>query len=292
MESKRTRPDAPPLDPRAVAIMKKMAGDFADRYAEEFLLGHVRKSLGSAAGDKKATADCLESPYESLLVFYSHYAFARRGKDRDDLSKLASDALRRLAASTPFEEVLGQADGTALWSAFEQVCADAHKKSGEQQNRGPIQGMLELAQEIHRQDPELSLATWIVDGVEDDGRLEDRHMRIVDIRGVGPKSASTFVRDMVWLYDVEDDIEPADRIFVQPVDRWLRLMVKFVVPEPGLDDPADWIVAGKVSKYTRRAGVSGIGFNMGTTYFGQKIVQNPAKFEGELRELLKASGEA
>lgn len=287
MESRRTRPDAPPLDPRAVAIMRKMAGEFAERYAEEFLLGHVRRSLGGAVPDKPSTAERIENPFDALLVFYAHYAFARRGKDRDDLSKLAADALRRLAATTPFEKVLEQPDGTALWTAFEQVCQDAHKKSGEQQNRGPIQGMLELAQEIYREDPELSLGTWIVDSLEEDGKLEDRHMRIVDIRGVGPKSASTFVRDMVWLYDAEDDIEPADRIYVQPVDRWLRLMVKYVVPEPGLDDPADWIVAGKVSKYTRRAGVSGIGFNMGTTYFGQKVVQNPAKFESELRELVK-----
>lgn len=291
MEDRRTRPSAPPLDPRAVVIMRKLAGEYADRYAQDFLLGHIRKVLGHPDADKEAVAKDLEDPEKALIVFFAHYAFARRGKDREELAELAVQAMKKLSQERPFGEVLNLADGTLLWEKFEQICQERKRKSNEQQNRGPVQGMLELAQEIHRIDPELSLATWLIEGIEENGKLEPQHTRIVDIRGVGPKSASTFVRDMVWLYEAEEEVEPADRLFVQPVDRWLRMMVKYVVPEPDLDDPADWIVAGKISKYTRRAGVSGIAFNMGTTYFGQRVVTNPAKFADGLRDLLLAEVE-
>ncbi|MBS1723053.1 MAG: hypothetical protein JSS66_08900 [Armatimonadetes bacterium] len=301
MEDRRKRPYAPPLDPRAVVIMRKMAGEYADRYAQEFLLPHIKRVASLTESDKDSVAAALEDPYCALLAFFGHYAFARRGKDRDDLAGNALDAMKKMVSEKPFEEVLDMADGTLMWQAFESVCKASGKKANEQQNRGPVQGMLELAQEIHRLDPELSLATWVTDGIEDTGHLEAQHLRIVDIRGVGPKSASTFIRDMVWLYDVEELLVPTDRVFVQPVDRWLRMMTPYVVPEEGLADPADWIVAGKISKYTRRAGLSGICFNMGTTYFGQKVVGDPSRFESAIRDLLvqevdkarglKASGE-
>ena len=291
MEEMRPRSSALPLDPRAVVIMRKLSGEFASRYSADYLLNHARKILGLSEATPEALHEAQKDPLQSLVLFFAHYAFARRGKDRDELSELAVEALRRLVADSTTEKVFGSPDGTALWLKFDAVCAERKRKSNEQQNRGPIQGMLELAQEIYRIDPELSLANWIIEGVKATGRLEPQHVRIVDIRGVGPKSASTFLRDIVWLFGVEEDVEPADRLFVQPVDRWLRMIVKYVVPEPDLDDPADWIVAGKISKYARRAQVSGIAFNMGTTYFGQKVVGTPERFEDCLRALLVAEAE-
>ena len=64
------------------------------------------------------------------------------------------------------------------------------------------------------------------------------------------------------------------------------MMARYLVPEPSMDKAADWIIAGKISKYTRRAGVSGIAFNMGTTYFGQKLVKDPANFETFLKKII------
>lgn len=286
MQERRERQQSPPLGARERLVFRALSGEFADRYVQEFLLGHIRKILGMAEADQQSVADALESPFNALLVFFGHYAFGRRGKDREEFSSLAVESLKRLVTKTPFEKVLDQSDGTSLWESFDKLCIERKRKTNEMQNRGPIQGMLELAQEIHRLDPGLSLATWVTEGVLDTGRLEPQHVRIVDIRGVGPKSASAFLRDMVWLYDVEDAIEPAERLYVHPVDRWLRLVTPEVVPEPGLGDPADWIVAGKISKYARKAGVSGARFNMGTTYFGQRVVQDPDRFSREIDQLV------
>jgi hypothetical protein len=294
----RNRPQEVPLDPKAVILMKRLAGEFGDKYTKEFLLERFQKELNLASSTRQAVLEAMEDPFLSLLAFIGHYAFARRGKDRDDLSRIASRSLQQVAGERPFVEVLSMPDGVLLWDKFAEKCEQAGRKPQEDLNRGPVQGMLELAQEVHRNDPGQSIATWIIDSLEDTGRIEPQHERIVDIRGVGPKSASAFIRDLVWLFDAEEDVSPVDRIYVQPVDRWLRLAVAYLVPEPDLDEPPDWVVAGKISKYSRRAKVSGILLNMGLTYFGQRVALRPERFEAELLHLLtedtaklKASGE-
>lgn len=282
----RQRMAAPELDPRAIKVFEKFAVEYGARYAEEFLYPHLRKILAVEMDDVEGIKDGYMTAKGSLLAFYCHYAFARRGKDRDELGKFARDAIERVQGTGSFDEVLKQRDGVALWNAYVAICEENRRKNNEAQNRGLIQGMLELTQEIYESDKVGSITQWMLNGIDKTRRLEPQFERMVDIRGVGPKSTSTFMRDVVYLFDYESKIEPADLIYLHPIDRWLRMMAKYVVPEAGMEGAADWIVAGKVSKYCRRAGVSGIAFNMGCTYFGQRFVREPQNFEPALKKLL------
>ncbi|HXH60218.1 MAG TPA: hypothetical protein VNI20_02545 [Fimbriimonadaceae bacterium] len=284
-QPRRQRPPTPELDPRAVKVFKRVAEEFGTCYAQEFLYPHLRRILGIEQEDPEIIREAYMTARGSLLAFYCHYAFARRGKDRDDLSNFALEALGRVQGDKDFAEVLQMEDGTALWEAFAAICQEKRRKNNEAQNRGLIQGMLELAQEIYDADKVGSIANWMLNGIAQTKRLEPQFERVVDIRGVGPKSTSTFMRDVVYMFDYESKIEPADRIYIHPIDRWLRLMARYLVPEPGMEKAADWIIAGKISKYSRRAGVSGIAFNMGATYFGQKYVKDPALFEDFLKKV-------
>jgi hypothetical protein len=284
-QQRRQRPPAVPLDPRAVHVFKKVAEDYGNKYAEDFLYPHLRRILGIEQEPPDLIRDAYMTARGSLLAFYSHYAFARRGKDREDLSNFAAEAVARVQGDGDFEAILKLEDGTALWEAFAQICLEKRRKNNEAQNRGLIQGMLELSQEVYRTDNSGSITNWMLDGIAQTRRLEPQFERIVDIRGVGPKSTSTFMRDIVFMFGYEDKVEPADRIYIHPIDRWLRMMARYLVPEPNMDKAADWIIAGKISKYSRRAGVSGIAFNMGSTYFGQKIVKDPAGFEEALKKV-------
>ncbi len=282
----RQRVAVPDLDPRTVKVFKKVADDFGQSYATEFLYPHLRKIFAVEMDDIDGIRDAYLTAKGSLLAFYCHYAFARRGKDRDELSKFAKDAIERVQGDGEFDALLKLHDGAPLWDAYAAICQEKRRKNHEAQNRGLIQGMLELSQEIYDADQTGSIARWLLEGISEAKRLESQFERMVDIRGVGPKSTSTFMRDIVYIFDYESKIEPADRIYIHPIDRWLRMMAKYVVPEEGMDDAADWIVAGKISKYSRRAGVSGIAFNMGCTYFGQKFVREPENFEPCLKRLL------
>ena len=189
------------------------------------------------------------------------------------------------ACDKEFSAVLELDGGEQLWEHFEAICQENRRKPNEAQNRGLLQGMLELSQENYRESGSGSLTTWLIETVQKTRRIEPCFERIVDIRGVGPKSTSTFMRDIVYIFDLEQIVEPADRIYIHPIDRWLRTISRYIVPEPNMEKAADWIIAGKISKYSRRAGVSGIAFNMGTTFFGQKLVKEPARFEDMLKKL-------
>ncbi len=275
----------PELDPRAIQVFKRLSEEFSLKYAEEFLFPHLRKVLDVEEEGAEPVKEALLTARGSLLAFYCHYAFARRGKDREDLSRFALEAVQRVQGDGDFIKLLKLDDGTTLWEAFADICSEGRRKNNESQNRGLIQGMLELAQEIYDVDGVGSLAKWMIDGVTKTRRLEPQFERIVDIRGVGPKSTSTFMRDVAYLFDLEQRLEPADRIYIHPIDRWLRMMARYLVPETGMEKVADWIIAGKISKYSRRAGVSGIAFNMGSTYFGQRVVKDPDNFEECLKQL-------
>lgn len=286
MESKRQRPEVAPLDPRVVGLIRTLAGEYADKYASEYVLGHLGKLLSVAEPDRDSIANSLEDPINSLVAYFGHYAFARRGKDREALAKLSVAALKQVVSQLGARSILGAEHGQPLWEEFARQCEQKGRKIHELQDRGPVQGVLELAQEIERISPGDSIATWVEDTVLTTGQLEPIYARIVDIRGVGPKNASTFLRDICWIFDIEKDIIPQDRLVVQPIDRWMRQIVPYVVPEQDLKDPADWVIAGKVSKYVRRAGVSEIAFNMGVTYFGQSVARSPERLASALRELV------
>lgn len=284
-DTRRERPPEQTLEPRAVALMHRLADEFGEKYINELVYQPIQRVARIGSVDSGAIRIALEDPATCLKVFLGIYAFARRGKDRDDLSNSAVTSVNRLFQSAEVNNILSRPDGTDLWRIFEEVSLAKGKKPHEAQNRGMIQGLLELVQEIYADDGRGSLALWIA-GAAEDGAVEDEFNRIVDIRGVGPKGTSTFIRDIVQIYDLEAKVEPSNRIYFQPVDRWLRAIAKLIVPEENMGEAADWIVAGKVSKYTRRAGVSGIRFSMGTTYFGQRMVRIPERFEEEVWQLV------
>lgn len=273
-----------------VPAMQCLAGHYADAYIRTFLVEPVARALRRPASADEVR-NALSDPVRCLFVFFQHYAFARRGRERDDLTACACSALNHLAEAVAPAHVLETDDHTRIWEKFVAACANRGVPAHEPQNRGPVQGVFELAAEIHGSYPGLSIAAWVVEAVRRAEVLEPEHARIVDIRGVGPKTASTFIRDVVVLYGIEEDIHPAERIYMLAVDRWLRMALPHITTEPELGNAPDWIVAGKVARYTRAAGVSACRFDMGVTYFGQRVVGSPDRFEQEFAKLGSVSSE-
>lgn len=267
------------IRPECAKFIRLLAAERADAYAAEILM----PALGRAVGDRAATFDSikqhLSTGYGCLAAVYGHYAFSRRGKDRAQLAQNATEALRRTTSPDDFGLFLSRADASTLWDKFVEVSKESGQKPMEQLNRGVIAGLAELAQEIYAVDGHGSIYSWIVNGILKTGRVEPQFLRMVDVRGVGPKLTSLVLRDVVFLSGTEDRLEPADKIYIHPIDKWIRLLAPYVIDEDNADDMADWILAGKISKYTRRVGVSGIRFNMGATYFGMREVRVPENLQ-------------
>lgn len=263
---------------REVAIVvREISERYGPLYAQELLLPRLLQHLPVSERSEEAARAMLCDPIGCLRGIFSEYAFARRGKERHDLASMAVEALKRTVAVT---DILREDDAVILWRAFEEVCLERGRKPMEQLNRGVVQGLAELAQEINAHGISGSIALWIVDAARNNGRIENQFMRMVDVRGVGPKLSSLILRDVVYLFNLEDRIEPMDRLYFQPVDRWSRVIAEFVVED--YDDPADWILAGKLSKIARKSGTKGCMFNMGVTYYGTRVVHSPDEFASGL----------
>lgn len=276
------------LDRRAVAVLKVMSGVYADLAIRDSIVPSLSRALGLK---DRHTFDSVragfEDPFRCLRAFYSHYAFSRRGKDREVLSSAAVEALQRCCRSHSIEELLSQDDGSLIWKQFEEICVERQHRNSEQLNRGLVQGMLDLAQEVYRIDGLGSIACWVVSGIHRNSHIEAQFLRIVDIRGVGPKNTSAFLRDVVLLNDLEDNLDYANRLYIQPIDRWIRLLAEMIITEPHPADLADWVVAGKIAKYCRHAGVSGIRFNIGGSFFGSREAREVTRFPDCIDEAIR-----
>ncbi|HMS54757.1 MAG TPA: hypothetical protein PKA27_05105 [Fimbriimonadaceae bacterium] len=248
--------------------MATLAGPWASAYINDQLLPNLARACRASTPTLDDVRPALSHPFRCLEAIYRHYAFSRRGKERAELSDIAVEALYRTTSEEDIPQFLAQSGGQALWANFEAVADERSKKAGAQLNQGPVAGLAELAQEIFRLDGRGSIVDWVVDAVDRSGHLEPEFLRMVDIRGVGPKLTSVFLRDIVFLFDLEDKVDFADRLYLQAVDKWLRQVAPHIIDEPGLDEAADWILSGKVAKWARHGGVSGVRLNMGITHFG------------------------
>ncbi|MBL8048431.1 MAG: hypothetical protein JNJ45_07085 [Chthonomonas sp.] len=263
-------------------MVRTLAG-FGPAYFEDFVLPQFYGAARVDRGDDEALAAALDDPIVALRLFLRSYAFARRGKDRQPLSDAASGALKRAVEANGPDALLKGEDGEAVWDFFVEECAEQRIKPMEQLNRGVVQGMVELAQEVYRLPDQPSICTWIRVAIENRGELALLFERIVDIRGVGPKTASCFLRDVVAVFDLEEDIPNVDRLIMQPIDRWVRSITLRYAPDIHDEDPVDWVLAGKAYRLARLAEVGGIDYNMGCTWFGLKQVRRPELLDAALR---------
>jgi hypothetical protein len=283
------KPTQVEVAPEALSLMQSMTGSFADRYLNDHVIHPLIAGLRTDSANLGEIQTKLSDPFWCLHGLFSHYVFSRRGKERTELSQIACTALRRFSKPDEFVEKLESADPVAIWEAFVEVCKERKTKENEQQNRAIIQGMFELAQEIHAEQRGVSIAGKIVNSVQSTHRIEQDFERIVDIRGMGPKSSSLILRDMIWVFDLEDRVDFADRLYLQPVDRWLRAMVGHFTPElTDQPDAADWVIAGKMAKYARHLGLSGIRLNMGMTQYGTSEITSIEQIPFVLRKRFAA----
>lgn len=277
------------ISPRASFLLRSLSGTWADEYLRCILLPSLADALDSST-DLEDIQDSLSDSFACLRGIYLHYAFARRGKYRRELSEIAACALEETTSSEEMGQFLAMRDGTTLWHAFERLCTDRGRKSMEQLNRGIVSGIAELAQEIYREDDHGSIAHWVVAGMERTSQVEPQFLRIVDITGVGPKLTSMMLRDFVHIYGLEERLDNADRPLIQPIDKWTRLLAPYIIDEPDIEQAADWILAGKLAKHARHSGVSGIRLNMGATAFGVLEAMSPYGFDEAVGRLLKGKG--
>lgn len=115
----------------------------------------------------------------------------------------------------------------------------------------------------------------------ENGQIRKALDRLRKIRGIGNKIASFFLRDLVIEYDLGDSIPYQDRWLLQPIDVWVRRIVRSL-SEPSMNDEkiAEWIV-----DVCKEANQNPEQCNQGMWYFGAKIVGSDYKWRKSLEDI-------
>jgi len=98
-------------------------------------------------------------------------------------------------------------------------------------------------------------------------RIRELYEELRRIRGVGQKTASLFLRDLVYLFRLEDKVSERDVVYLQPIDTWVRKGLEKLLKLKGSEEE----LKKKVAKVLRKYSISvrdSIKFNMGLWYIG------------------------
>lgn len=272
-------------------ILSRLAGEKANRFQQEVLFRQLARVMRVPVATAQDLREALADAYYAFRTMLGYYAFAKRGNDREEYSAFALQALERALKGKRENFSALLASGTApqqLWEAFVQVCQEHQRKVNEQLNRGLIEGLAEFATRIYNEDEIGNIWTTIHQAIVRSGRVEPIYQQITEIRGIGPKVGSLLLRDMVALYELEPQIDPADYHYLQPVDTWIRRIGPMLTDELN-NDSADWIIAGKLSKLCRRNRVSGVRFNQGVQYLAIVEVRNLELLKDYLHKLVQSA---
>jgi 3-methyladenine DNA glycosylase/8-oxoguanine DNA glycosylase len=105
-----------------------------------------------------------------------------------------------------------------------------------------------------------------------DDQIEDVHNELRQVRGVGRKIASFFLRDVALRFGLAPD---TNRWLLQPVDLWIRRFTALLDADRGTSDRAvaEWVVTH--SEVPELA-------NAGLWYFGARIARRRLEWEEAL----------
>lgn len=253
-------------DPKAISLANYLAGVPAESYFNDVLVAGICGVIKMFPPSLNNLMEAIKDPREAFRAVLGHYATSRRGGDRNLLVRMYLSALDRTLGDSSFEEFLDAGDLEALWISFTEVSAELGKKQFEQQNRPVLEGISELVFEIYEEKGHGNLISWIRNEIVESHQAEHLFNRLTSIPTVGPKTASHLVRDVTALYDLEEILNYSDRHFLNPVNPIIRSIARYFLPQESNSKIPDAILAGKMCRQMRLIGVSGIKFNMGTSF--------------------------
>lgn len=222
-----------------------------------------------------------EDGYKALFCFLN-YAYARNVAP-PAYSKIAHKCIsEKYQNGNKWGDLKqGQNDAEDLWKEYKRIAKNL--KVNDTHNPMNVNGGV-VAQLASSGIPNIAV---YVKGCIKGGNTAGAHKFIKDIRGVGEKIASFYLRDIAYLADDLDEKNiPSDLYLLQPMDTWLkqtfRILFNSNVPEK-LQEGQELIV-----ELCKQSKVSSVAFNQGAWVLGSQVA---GEF-GRLEEALNNHGYA
>jgi hypothetical protein len=208
--------------------------------------------------------------FQALVCFSENYAYQRQG---------AAPAYPEIAMKA-LQNRFGQGiksvtitDAKEVWKDYQEIAGNQyHVKVNKKLN--PMcsdNGLLTIMANKNI----MNLASY-VNRLIQNNQTKEAHELIDDIRGIGPKIASLYLRDIAYLGKIpEKGIK--DQYYLQPVDTWIEQALSIIFGEKKpevLMEKQEMIV-----NLCKMADVSPIAFSQGAWMLGSQIAGDYSKFQ-------------
>lgn len=123
---------------------------------------------------------------------------------------------------------------------------------------------------------EFNIVRWASSLISSDN-AKTAWLELNKIRGIGPKIAAMYLRDVVCLLDL-DEGKITDQLYLQPIDIWTRRGAQSLAESMPRFPKTDWDCAEVLVEASRLAGVKATRTNIGLWLLGSQLAGNAEKF--------------
>jgi len=167
------------------------------------------KRVGLSVNHQKLIGDSL-----SAILFFTTYVHERMGSNpRFPLYHRL--ALKKALNGRDFKQTLlhDEKFPENVWKKFKNLVEQAHTKPNEQITEGIVRQILEKMSKENQHNLIVLLRKK---------SLQEAYEWLDSVRGIGPKIAAFFLRDLWSFIGVWQDTSELDLYCLQPIDRWVR----------------------------------------------------------------------
>ncbi|MGB9694262.1 MAG: hypothetical protein ACPLYF_05400 [Fervidobacterium sp.] len=250
-------------------IMDLFAGKWAEYYQKEHHRTPERLPL------------LLENA-QSGLEFFLHNGFARAGGEQAGYANIAVKALRNCVSSAGTYQAFIEKDNAPeiVWAEFERICEKQGKGVNKRVNEGVIKGLTKLSKESFQCN--YNPLGYIINKIE--SSMTDAFLTLRSIKGIGDKIASFLLRDIVCMLNAEMKIPQKHKIFLQPIDRWIKETAICLWKDINERTP-NWVIAQRIVDKCGEFEISGVRFNQGAWQYCVTEVKDVKNLHAKLCNL-------
>ncbi|NWF87041.1 hypothetical protein HXY32_04450 [Candidatus Bathyarchaeota archaeon] len=250
-------------------IMELFAGNWAEKYQKE----HYRTPQ---------EAPSLLGTAQKGLEYFLRNGFARAGGEQAGYGDIAIKALNNCVKSMGSYAIfmIKEDSPEILWFEFEGLCKKQGKGANKRVNEGVIKGFIKLAKESFQNN--YNPFSYVANKIH--SSMTDAFLTLRNIKGIGDKISAFLLRDIVCILDIEAKVRFEHRIFLQPIDRWIKEAAICLWEDLGERTP-NWVIALRIIDKCNDFGVSGVRFNQGAWQYGVTEVKDVGKLRDTLENI-------
>lgn len=233
---------------------------------------------------KKIFREQFEDGYKALVCFLKNYAYERQGASAA-YPKIALKCVSNRYQNEHNWKVPTKDDAKDLWEDYKNIAKSDYNlldnttgKVKVNETRNPLNANRGVVDKLVSNNTS-NIATHTRDLISC-GDTTDAYNFIKDIRGIGEKIASFYLRDIVYLVGIDEE-NISDLHLLQPIDTWLEQTLKILFnfdAQKNLQEKQKLIV-----DLCKESEVSSISFNQGAWVLGSQIA---GEFETFKRSLI------